>query len=225
MKNSIAQAAVCLALASLALSANAAGLTTSVSAGPTTNVVGATTFDFGVTLPTNDSGPVSALGSVTYNVATYTGGELFNTASAGVSGIAARPVGSAGNFWSIEGGQTGTVSFATPVSYYGFLWGSPDAAGWNSVTFYHGNTLLGTFDGTVISSSNAWTNTAYFNVSTGNGPSITSIAFSANQNAFETDNHSFITAVPEPETYAMMLAGLGLLGFMSRRRKQQQASA
>jgi hypothetical protein len=26
--------------------------------------------------------------------------------------------------------------------------------------------------------------------------------------------------IPEPETYAMMLAGLGLLGFAARRRKQ-----
>ena len=32
-----------------------------------------------------------------------------------------------------------------------------------------------------------------------------------------------IKAVPEPETYAMMLGGLGLLGFMARRRKAAAA--
>jgi hypothetical protein len=33
------------------------------------------------------------------------------------------------------------------------------------------------------------------------------------------DNVSVAAAVPEPETYAMLLAGIGLIGFMARRRK------
>ena len=32
--------------------------------------------------------------------------------------------------------------------------------------------------------------------------------------------YNFVVAVPEPETYAMMIAGLGLMGFVARRRKQ-----
>jgi hypothetical protein len=32
-------------------------------------------------------------------------------------------------------------------------------------------------------------------------------------------NFSITTAVPEPETYAMLLAGLGMIGFVARRRK------
>lgn len=35
---------------------------------------------------------------------------------------------------------------------------------------------------------------------------------------------NYVFAVPEPETYAMMLAGLGLLGLRARRRKQEQAA-
>jgi hypothetical protein len=36
-----------------------------------------------------------------------------------------------------------------------------------------------------------------------------------------TINGDPLAPVPEPETYAMMLAGLGQLGVMTRRRKQK----
>jgi hypothetical protein len=44
-------------------------------------------------------------------------------------------------------------------------------------------------------------------------------------NGLATDGHMVTSAVPvpEPETYAMMLAGLGLLGFVARRKKQKSA--
>lgn len=38
-----------------------------------------------------------------------------------------------------------------------------------------------------------------------------------------TSGGVLVPAIPEPETYAMLLAGLGLLGFMGRRRKQKAA--
>ncbi len=37
-----------------------------------------------------------------------------------------------------------------------------------------------------------------------------------------TNFSASVTAVPEPETYAMLLAGLGAVGFLSRRRKAAQ---
>ena len=40
-----------------------------------------------------------------------------------------------------------------------------------------------------------------------------------------SDVAGFVSAVPEPETYAMLLAGLGLVGFAARRRKNKAAAA
>jgi hypothetical protein len=45
--------------------------------------------------------------------------------------------------------------------------------------------------------------------------------FSGRNGGFGVDNVT-VTAVPEPESLAMMLAGLGAIGFMARRRNAQQ---
>lgn len=42
---------------------------------------------------------------------------------------------------------------------------------------------------------------------------------------YVTIDNGVINAIPEPETYAMLLAGLGLLGFAARLRKQKEAAA
>jgi hypothetical protein len=209
---------------------------------------GAFTVDFGVS-PINNSAPVAgnaAPGDVLVSGTgtginaginySYTDGALFNfnSSSSLPNGTSARPVGSTGNFWSI--GVTpdtqdgpGVVNLGAGVSYYGFLWGSPDVNGWNTVSFYNGNTLLGSYGGaSILNPPNGNQNFArYFNVFAGQGEVITKVSFAANTNAFETDNHAFIAAapIPEPEIYAMMAAGLGLMGFVARRRQRNGASA
>ncbi len=55
------------------------------------------------------------------------------------------------------------------------------------------------------------------------GYSVPNQNYAANQwgnyTTFATSDVSPMAAVPEPETYAMLFAGLGLIGFMARRRK------
>ena len=48
------------------------------------------------------------------------------------------------------------------------------------------------------------------------------VSFNQNDQTREQDyTIELVTApIPEPETYALMLAGLGVVGFMARRRKQ-----
>lgn len=50
------------------------------------------------------------------------------------------------------------------------------------------------------------------------------IQVNANHYFSATNVAGYVSAVPEPETYAMLLAGLGLVGFMARRRKNKSAA-
>ncbi len=50
------------------------------------------------------------------------------------------------------------------------------------------------------------------------------IQVNANHYFNATNVAGYVSAVPDPETYAMLLAGLGLVGFMVRRRKNKTAA-
>jgi hypothetical protein len=224
MKQSILKMALGASLVAVSLSANAASLTPWLTAGSISPMSGATTIDFGTSTPDNGVAVQSPMTQFSNGIATYSGGKLFNTTTDGISGVSARPVGSTGNWWSIQAGQTGTVTFSSGISYYGFLWGSPDVSPWNDVSFYSGNTLLESYGREEFQPplmNNNWTTTSYLNVSTMlGGPLITKITFSASQNAFETDNHAYVSAVPLPPAFALMLPALAMFGFVSRRNKR-----
>jgi hypothetical protein len=196
------------------------------SAAPISSLPGAITLSFGVS-PLNNGGalnvalPSGTIGGGTY---AYTGGALFNFDASSLlpNGISARPPGSAGNFWSIgispaAQSSTGVVNFASGMQYFGFLWGSPDA--YNHVSYYDGDELLGTFDGSAIlvPPNGDQTFSRYFNVFAGAGEKITRVTFISTSNAFETDNHAVIAAVPAPGSLA--LVALALVAFAVSRRR------
>lgn len=211
---SIANILLGVGLASAVFSANAA-ITASATAGPDSSNpdpgLVTNTFD-GMVLPTGFANYDSLAALI---------------AAPGNSGYAAAPPGDTTDFFSV-GTTHGQVSSSSVtfggygVSYFGFFMGSPDV--YNTVTIYTAGGEQ-TWDGAQMAAlagqlGNGNQGVGFYMNFTGDAP-ITKVTFASTQDAFESDNHSYIAAVPEPETYAMLLAGLGLIGVAARRRQQR----
>jgi PEP-CTERM motif len=102
---------------------------------------------------------------------------------------------------------------------FGLFWGSPDQ-GSNKVTFLLGGVEVGgagngTFSITSGDGQNA--NSTYYVL--GAGGVFDQVRFSTGNIAFEFDNLA-VAAVPEPGEWAMMLAGLGVVSLIARRRRK-----
>ena len=77
--------------------------------------------------------------------------------------------------------------------------------------------------GTINVSGAQWSNLSFVNLEVPLGNFICGSTTDCPSVLFDNVVLRATVPVPEPESYAMLLAGLGLMGFVARRRKQKAA--
>lgn len=111
--------------------------------------------------------------------------------------------------------------FNAPASAFGFLFGASDSS-WNLNAYTAGGTLLQSSAIQPVKGSNAGDYFGFSGLSNASYALLTQnqdqIYASGGVDYVFVDNFR-VAAVPEPETFALMLAGLGLVGAAVRRRK------
>lgn len=117
-------------------------------------------------------------------------------------------------------GELYTVSFA-----YSTRPGVTGPADTNNLSVFWNGSNLGTFGG--INASSSMNNWVIYSVQVVGTGGLDQLKFQATGTSDSyggsLDAISITTPVPEPEIYAMMVAGLGLMGFVARRRKKGAA--
>jgi hypothetical protein len=182
---------------------------------------------FGVTLGLNDQQMLWDFDAIANANVDFSGNVLQGPQTGGESAsppYGGSQAGDTTKFSSVQGGDTSV--FSTLGDYYltsfSFYIGSPDA--YNHMVFNMSDGTSQAFDGNEI-----WGGTpsdpggnrdmgfrVYYDFG---GAHVTSIEFSSDEHAFESDGFAGQLGVPEPNTWALMIMGFGGAGAMIRRRK------
>jgi PEP-CTERM motif-containing protein len=213
MKSLLSSTAVLtFALASMALVSSANATTISISSQNTTVIP----VDSGVPAPAAGTTPVDYLTGVTTNTPT----------------ISLNPFENSTSPYSVLNQGTATVPLASVIfnaavggsNIFSIDWGSPDS--YNTLEFWSGlggtGTLLATYTGCSLTPACPGDG---FDVVTfaAIGGTYGSVELTdTSQAAFEFSN---VTTTPLPAALPLVAAGLGVLGFFSRRRKHRSVSA
>jgi PEP-CTERM motif len=164
------------------------------------------------------------------------------TAKGTTPGISAAPLGmgtstSTGTtYMSVQGGGTEMATWATPQTSLSIYWGSIDAdiCGGGSSSCGNLNSVAITVDGYTLTGSNLMSMYGALGLGSQGSPKdnqlvritglapFTQVEFSSTRNAFEFSLGA--TAIPEPSTWAMMLAGFAGVGFLGWRGSRKTAA-
>lgn len=170
----------------------------------------------------------STIGVSYLNGATYydpTSGYTAVALATGTQWVAFNPFEASPSSFLITGAPTATFTLNSFV--IAGAWGSQTLSieGYNDGVQLHSSSLA-VSGASPITFSPGWAGIDELRISTGNDFVSAGLGGSGQHWALDslTINEAVAAPVPEPETYAMMLAGLGMLGFMARRRKLTAAA-
>lgn len=163
-------------------------------------------------------------------------GNVF-TGSGSVGGQYAAPAGTTTNYQAVRSGGSSIFDFTDYLAAqdlpnhvltgFSLYWGSIDL--YNTLQFgrYTGSdfTVVSSFTGADFPPANGSqpANVTNRRITFGidSGDAVNAVRFLSSQNAFEFDTIGITASVPEPASWAMLIAGFGLVGATMRRRRLQ----
>ena len=126
-------------------------------------------------------------------------------------------------------GSYDPLSNASAWLFSNYVAGTLSGQGANDASANKAQTAIWFLENETGGSTNSWATDAITAVNAGwTNPSGATHVYVLNltdSNGGLHQDQLYVAAIPEPETYAMLLAGLGLMGFVARRRQRKLAVA